>query len=67
MENEYPAAWKPDMVHVRSGWKNNPKVLSEIVTALNEEMFVEDESEKMEEIDLILEHLKSKYIIKLKP
>ena len=65
--NNCPDEWKPTPAHIKSGWKNNPKILSEIVTALNEETFVEDESEMMETIDHVLEFLKSKYIISTKP
>ena len=40
------------------------KILSEIVTAMNEEVYVADENDMMEKVDLVLEYLKSKYEIK---
>lgn len=43
-----------------NGWKNNPKILSEITTYVNENGFyVEDESEFMEAVDLALEFLRN--------
>lgn len=58
-----PIAWESRKVDLKSGWKNNPKILSEIVTAINDEMYVEDESKMMEMIDIVLEWLKEKYNI----
>lgn len=61
---EYPKEWEPTKVHIKSGWKNNPNILTEIVTAINDEIYVEDENALMEKIDVALEHLKTKYQIK---
>lgn len=61
-----PLEWKPTKVHTKSGWKNNPEILSEIVTEINEEIYVDDESVEMEKIDIVLEWLKSKYKISKK-
>ena len=61
--NIYPKEWEPRPTDLKSGWKNNPKILSEIVTSINDETFVEDENELMEKIDFALEWLKSKYKI----
>lgn len=53
----------PTALDVKSGWKNNSKLLSEIVTNLNEEVYIEDENGMMEKIDIVLEYLKSKFNI----
>lgn len=64
----FPKEWIPSSGHAKNGWKNNPKILSEITTAVNEDTYIEDETAFMEELDLVLEYLKSKYKIeKLKP
>ena len=60
----YPQSWEPRPIDVKSGWKNNSKILSEIVTAINDEIYIEDEGEFMEKVDVMLEYLKSKYEIK---
>jgi len=59
----FPQEWIPTEVHKKSGWRNNPKVLSEIVTNINDEIYVPDESELMEKIDLVLEWMKKRYTI----
>ena len=63
IKENFPKEWEPSKVHLKSGWKNNPKVLQEIVTTINDEMFVESEDEMMEMMDVVLEYLKSKYSI----
>jgi len=63
----HPIEWDAAPVHLKSGWKNNPKILSEIVTAINDEEYVEDEDQMMEMMDIVLEWMKSKYIITTKP
>ena len=60
----YPKTWEARPIDIKSGWRNNSKILSEIVTYINDEWYVEDESEEMEKIDIVLEWLKSKYDIK---
>lgn len=67
MSNKYPKEWKPTKVHLKSGWKNNPTILSAVVTAINDEIYVEDEDAMMEKIDIALEYLKAKYNITKKP
>ncbi len=63
----YPKEWEPNKVHIKSGWKNNPNILSEITTAVNERHeYIEDENEFMETVDFILEFLKAKYNISTK-
>ncbi len=57
----HPKEWDATPQEIKNGWKNSPKVLSELVTALNEEEYIEDESAFMETMDSILEILKSKY------
>jgi hypothetical protein len=59
----FPKSWLPTKIHLKSGWKNNPIILAEIVTSINDEIYVEDENEMMEKIDIVLEWLKSKYNI----
>lgn len=59
-----PKSWIATPQEIQNGWKNNPSILSELVTELNEEEYVEDESLFMETMDNILEILKSKYEIK---
>lgn len=59
----YPKKWEPRRVDIRSGWKNNPTILEEITTAINDEMYVEDESKMMEMMDVAFEWLKEKYDI----
>lgn len=57
----YPIEWDAGVNHKANGWKNNPKVLAKIVTAINEEMYVEDENEMMEYIDHAIEYIKNEY------
>jgi len=57
----YPKEWDASQKEKDNGWNNNPKILSEIVDAINNEMYVEDESEMMEFIDHALTYLKLKY------
>lgn len=47
-------------IDVKSGWKNNAKILAEIVTAINNEIYVEDENAEMEKVDIILEWLRER-------
>jgi len=56
-----PDDWKARPIDLKSGWKNNAKILAEIVTAINNEVYVEDENAEMEKIDIVLEWIKSKY------
>ena len=53
--------WKPRAVDEKSGWKNNAKLLAEIVTAMNDEEYIEDESAMMEKVDIVLEWIKKRY------
>jgi hypothetical protein len=57
----YPKEWDAKMNEKNNGWKNSPRVLSEIVTAMNDDTYIEDENEMMEYIDLALEFIKKKY------
>lgn len=62
-----PKEWEARPTDLKSGWKNNAKILAEIVTAINDEIYVEDESAEMEKIDVVLEWMKARYqIIELK-
>ncbi len=63
MKTTFPKEWEPTKLDINSGWKNKSKVLSEIVTAINDEIYVEDENDLMEKMDVALEYLKSKYKI----
>lgn len=56
-----PDDWKPRHVDLKSGWKNNANTLQKIVTAINDEIYVEDESAEMEKIDIVLEWIKARY------
>lgn len=56
-----PKSWEATPQEIKNGWKHSPKLLSELVTALNEEEYIEDESVFMETMDNILEILKAKY------
>lgn len=58
-----PKSWNPTPKEIENGWSNSPKLLSELVTALNDEEYIEDESAFMETMDSILEILKSRYDI----
>lgn len=60
---KYPKEWEAKLNEKANGWHNSPKILAKIVTAINDEMYVEDEGEMMEYIDHALEYLKSKYSI----
>ena len=63
----YPEEWQASEKEIANGWKNKPEILSEIVTAINNETYVEDENEMMEIMDIVLDWMKSKYkITKLK-
>ena len=59
----YPEEWQPSKIDARVGWKNRSKILAEIASAVNEEIYIEDENEFMEKVDVILEWLKTKYKI----
>lgn len=61
----YPKEWVASPKEIENGWNNKPKILSEITTAVNDEIYIEDENEFMEKVDVILEYLKSKYKITL--
>lgn len=56
-----PKEWEPTELHKKSGWKNNPMILSDITTAVNEEFYIEDENEFMERVDIILEWISQRY------
>lgn len=58
-----PIEWQPRPVDIKSGWKNNAKILAEIVDYVNGEKYVEYEDVLMEQLDEVLEYLKSKYKI----
>lgn len=64
---DIPEEWNPRPVDVKSGWKNNAKVLAEIVSAINEDIFIEDESAEMEKIDIVLQWIRDKYKSKINP
>jgi hypothetical protein len=56
-------AWKQfeaRPIDTKSGWKHNSKILQEIVTAINEETYIEDENEMMEIIDHALTVIENK-------
>ena len=53
--------WQPRAVDEKSGWKNNAKILAEILTAINNDIYIEDESAEMEKIDIVLEWIKKRY------
>lgn len=55
--------FEPSELHKKSNWANNPKILSEIVTYINEEIYIEDENLEMEKIDLVLTWIKKKYLV----
>ncbi len=60
---ETPKSWEATPKEIANGWKNSPKILSELVTELNNEEYIEDESKFMETMDNILEIMKSRYNI----
>ena len=60
----YPKEWEPSKIDSRVGWKNRSKILAEITSAVNDEIYIEDENEFMEKVDVVLEYLKTKYQIK---
>ena len=62
-KSKTPKEWEATPQEIKSGWKNSPKVLSELVTELNSEEYVEDENAFMETMDNILEILKARYNI----
>lgn len=61
--NNYQKEWEPRKVDIKSGWKNNAKILSDITEFVNEELYIPDENEFMEKLDLVFEYLKDKYKI----
>ena len=58
-----PKSWEATPQEIKNGWKHSPKLLSELVTELNEEEYIEDENAFMETMDNILEILKTRYDI----
>ena len=58
-----PKSWEATPQEIKSGWKHSPKILAELVSALNDEEYIEDESAFMETMDNILMILKSRYNI----
>ena len=58
-----PKSWEATPQEIKNGWKHSPKLLSELVTELNEEEYIEDENAFMETMDNILEILKARYDI----
>jgi len=60
---KYPKEWQASEKEIANGWKNKPEMLSEIVTAINNEEYVADENAMMETMDIVLEWMKSKYKI----
>ncbi len=64
---KYPKSWEARPVDIKSGWKNNANLLGEMVTAINNEIYIEDETDLMEKVDVLLEWMKSKYFITDKP
>jgi len=61
----FPKQWQATEREIKNGWKNSPAILSELVSALNEDEYVEDENAFMETMDNILEILKSRCRIEL--
>lgn len=62
----FPKEWDPTEIDSKAGWQNRSRILANITTYVNNEIYIEDENEFMEKVDLILEWLKSKYKIKNK-
>lgn len=60
-----PKEWQANDSQIKSGWKHNPEVLSEIVTRMNNEEYIEDENQMMETVDLVLFVLEDMYNVKL--
>ena len=58
-----PDDWKPRPVDIKSGWKSNANTLQKIVTEINNEIYIEDESAEMEKIDIVLQWIKARYNI----
>jgi len=58
-----PKSWEATPQELRNGWGHSPKLLSELVTELNEEEFIEDENAFMETMDNILTILEARYDI----
>lgn len=54
--------WQPRPIDIKSGWKSNSKILAEIVTEINKEIYIEDESAEMEKIDIVLDWIRAKYL-----
>ena len=67
IESQIPAEWQARPIDVKSGWKNNAKLLAEITTAVNDEIYIEDENVFMEKVDVILEWMKKRYKIEALP
>lgn len=63
MKTKIPKTWEASPQDIKNGWMHSPKLLSELVSALNEEEYIEDENAFMETMDNILFILKTKYII----
>lgn len=60
-KQQHPKEWNARPVDVKSGWKNNSKVLAEITSAVNCDKYVPNEDDFMEYMDLALEFIKEKY------
>lgn len=60
-KKQHPKEWNPRPIDIKSNWKNNSKVLAEIVAAVNLDKYVEDENDMMEYMDFALEFIKEKY------
>ncbi len=58
-----PEKWKANEKQLKSGWKHNPEILAEIVTYINDEIYVPDEDKEMENIDIALQYLDKNYFI----
>lgn len=52
---------KPRPVDLKSGWKNNSKIVREIVDVVAENHYIDDEECFMETVDAILEVLRDKF------
>lgn len=61
LNTNVPADWKARSVDLKSGWKNNSHLLAEIVSAINDEIYIEDENEEMEKIDIVLDWIAKRY------
>ena len=65
MSNEitYPSNWVASEKELKNGWSNAPAILSEITSFVNDDKYIEDESDFMEYVDLILNYMKLHYTI----